>query len=467
MSYRKLSEQLPAAFLKSLETLLPVEEREAFLLSFDFKRERALSINRTKVGKLSQELITDFGITGPVEWSPNSYYTSRDLSELTSSPYYAAGLFYLQEASATSPASYMGLSEGMRVLDLAAAPGGKTLQLATALGRGGLLLSNDISVSRQRATLRNVEKYGLSNVVVSADSPSKIAKLLPQSFDAILVDAPCSGEGMFAKDASYIEAWAEDAPRRYHELQLSILEDILPALRPGGFIMYSTCTFNELENEGTIGEFLRRHGDFSLEEIEVSPSISQGGLPHTYRIWPHRARGLGHFFCKLRRVGDAGKLAAEEPGSGSRKRGSGQARDMALKLFREVGAPRLYEELSGTHEYELISDRLYAVSKLAPDLGGLRLLRNSLLLAEMTKGGFVPSQQLAMFMRADDSARALRLGRDSDLLRRYLLGETLLEKAEEGLVLICLDDYPLGFAKAGGNKLKNLYKKDWIKCLRN
>lgn len=463
MTRAKISERLPQAFINSIEELLPGEEMPAFLSSFDRGRERSLSFNTSKLGGPGEALRLALGLKERVEWTKASYYSGLELSELTSSPYYAAGLFYLQEASAASPVSHMDLRGGMRVLDLSAAPGGKTLQIACALGPEGFLLSNDISVSRQRATLRNVEKFGLSNVAVSAEEPAKLARLLPSSFDAILVDAPCSGEGMFAKDAAYIDSWDEGAPERFHDLQLRLLEEILPALKEGGYIMYSTCTFNRHENEDLISAFLNGHGDFRAEELSTAPSISQGLLPGTYRIWPHRARGLGHFFCKLARGGCC--LADLEAGHASR-RDKGRADELAAGLFQSLGAPKLYSKIKETHIYALSSDRLQAISRLAPDLSGLRLLRNSLLLADVTKSSMQPSQQLAMFMRAGDSEKSLRLSADSDALRRYLLGETLLQELEEGPVLLALDDYGLGFAKSDGKKLKNLYKKDWIKCLR-
>lgn len=457
---------LPEGFLTYLDALLAEEEREDFLLSFDKALERSVSLNRTKIEEPTEVLKEELGLKDEVEWCSSSYYTNKELPALTSSPYYAAGLFYLQEASAMSPASYMDFFEGMRVLDLSAAPGGKTLQIATALGSKGFLLSNDISVSRQRATLRNIEKYGLSNVAVSAESPGKIASQLPLTFDAILVDAPCSGEGMFVKDRAYMEEWQEDGPKRFQELQLSILESVLPALRPEGYIMYSTCTFNSYENEAVIEAFLKAHPEFMAEELDVSPSIRVGLLPNTYRIWPHRARGLGHFFCKLRRRAENTPPRIEDGFPAPNLKMRRQAEERAAELFRELGALKLFEKLKEGHEFELIEDRLYAVSKLAPKLKGLRLLRNCLLLAEGISNRLQPSQQLAMFMRAEDTSRSLRLEADSDALRRYLLGETLTMSVEEGVVLICLGNYPLGFAKSNGKKLKNLYKKDWIKCLR-
>ncbi len=230
------------------------EEYADFIRALNKKVKKSIRLNPQKLEGVDFDLSKIHHLQS-VLWDEYGYYIEDELA-LSTHPYFVAGLYYFQEASAMAPVNNMPLKEGMKVLDLCSAPGGKSLQIASKIGKDGVLLSNDISVSRQRATLRNIEKFGLQNVFVSAESPSKIAVNFPQYFDAILVDAPCSGEGMFAKDKKTLSNWNEASNDLYAEKQLEILKEIQPALKDGGYLMYSTCTFSDKENEDLIKHFL-------------------------------------------------------------------------------------------------------------------------------------------------------------------------------------------------------------------
>ena len=245
----------------------------------------------------------------PVPWCPAGFYVPQGL-RMGKEPLHAAGAYYLQEPSAMAPAAALGVRPGMRVLDLCAAPGGKSTQIADLLGGQGILVANEIHPARARILLENVERMGVPNAVVCNETPARIAAHFGPWFDAVLVDAPCSGEGMFRRDPEAVAQWSAEAPARCHERQMEILEDAARCLRGGGTLVYSTCTFNRVENEGTIEAFLRRHPEFSLDPELALPGIPcQGGMAHLY---PHRCAGRGTSWPAC---GNAARSAQSSPSS--------------------------------------------------------------------------------------------------------------------------------------------------------
>lgn len=237
-------------------------------------------------------------IDRPVPWQPGAYYIAGD-SMPGASLMHLMGLYYIQEPSAMAAGAALAVKPGMRVLDLCAAPGGKSSQLAAALAGKGLLVSNEPIPARARMLAGNIERQGFTNVVVTNEYPDRLAARWGEMFDAILVDAPCSGEGMFRRDEGALHEWTPDAPRACHLRQLDILDSAHALLKPGGVLVYSTCTFNRLENEGTIGEFLRRYPDMAPEDFALAGlGASRDGM---LRLWPHIIDGEGHFVCRLRR----------------------------------------------------------------------------------------------------------------------------------------------------------------------
>ena len=299
--------ELKTAFIANMRALLG-EEAGAFFRALEEAPSLALRPHR------GMEAAEPF-IEGAVPWAEGGFYL-RPGARPGASVAHWAGAFYLQEASAMLPASALKAVPGERVLDLCAAPGGKASQIALAMGGEGVLVANEVDAARARVLAANLERLGVTNAVVLSETPARLAARWPEYFDAVLVDAPCSGEGMFRREAQSREAWTDAAPRGCRKRQGEILDAAAKLVRPGGRLLYSTCTFNGEENEGSVADFLQHHADFSPEEFAL-PGLgaSRGGM---LRIWPHRARGDGQFAALLRRAGeDAGNGSEARAGTAS------------------------------------------------------------------------------------------------------------------------------------------------------
>ena len=319
---------LPEKYLENMRRLLG-EESDSFFASFQEGRKNALRLNRLKITPRQFEKTAPFRVER-VPWTDNGYYVDyRDAPGRH--PWYRAGVYYLQEPSAMAPAQILPVEAGNRVLDLCAAPGGKATELGARLGGSGLLVANEISASRARALERNIELFGIRNCVVTNETPEKLSERFPEYFDRVLVDAPCSGEGMFRKDLEAARLWSMEKVKECARVQRDILRAAVRMLRPGGFMVYSTCTFEPAENELAIADLLREHGElelleipctggkesfsraYSLEELRgkgYEPSFELSGrsgsvpapdVTRAVRIWPHRASGEGHFIALLRK----------------------------------------------------------------------------------------------------------------------------------------------------------------------
>lgn len=330
---------------------------------------------------------------------------------------------------------------GERVLDLCAAPGGKSTQIAAALGDEGLLVSNEPERNRARVLASNLERMGARNAAVVCAYPDALAQRWPGYFDAVLCDAPCSGEGMFRRDPDAREQWRPEAPTGCAKRQAEILDRAAELVRPGGRLVYSTCTFNGIENEGTIASFLERHPEFAPEEFALEGiGASRNGM---IRAWPHRLRGDGHFAAKLRKAG-----TEELPDAPAHRNGR---EDLALlyRLEDEIG--RIPEDLK--RRVERIGDYLYAVPVECPDTSGLRLVSPGVRLLRIGRNYVEPEHALAMALDGEAVLRCMEL--DDAQARRYLAGEALPCEAEKGWTLIQWRGLPLGWGKASGGQMKN------------
>lgn len=459
---------LPEEFDNKMKRLLG-GEYEAYMDCYKEPRYYGLRVNTRKISAEEFVKVCPFELR-PVPWIENGFYYDGERVSPAKHPYYAAGLYYLQEPSAMTPADRLPIEPGDKVLDLCAAPGGKATELGARLNGRGLLAANDISSSRAKGLLKNIELFGIGNALVLSEEPGKLTEYFPEYFDKILIDAPCSGEGMFRKEKKMVKAWEEHGPEFFSKLQRNIVLQAARMLRPGGYLLYSTCTFDGLENEGTIGWLLEQCPEFTIEEIrpyegfacgrpEEVPDRELPELKKTVRIFPHRMQGEGHYLALLKK----GAGRREEPFPAGKKAG---------KLPEELSEFLAQIDWSVTGEgfdagrIRQQGGRVYYMPEGLPSLAGIRFLRTGLLLGELKKNRFEPSQALAMCLSAEAYPKVIALGPEEERTLRYLKGETLdvedlVPEKAKGWHLVCVDKYPLGWGKVSGGVLKNKYLPGW------
>ena len=479
--------QLPEEYTDRMRQILG-EEYAAFEESYSQPRHHGLRVNTMKISVEEFVRIAPFHLT-PIPWIPEGFYYLEE-DHPARHPFYQAGLYYLQEPTAMTPASVFEIRPGERVLDLCAAPGGKATALGAKLQGQGLLVANDISASRARALLKNLETFGITNSFVTNAVPARLAQQFPLFFDKILLDAPCSGEGMFRKDEDTIRAWYPEKPAECAAIQRSLILAAADMLRPGGRLLYSTCTFAPQEDEEVIAFLLGERRDMRLTGIPGREGFSDSLEPvkGCVRLWPHRMGGEGHFMALLEK--DGCLLKQKEPKNtgkekDSRQKGAGQKRGqkkgvkgypdekgstaLVEAFFKDtgirLGQKTLFPE--GRH-LEIRSDMAYLVSELLPEVSGIPFLRNGLFLGECKKNRFEPSQPLALALNLARCERTaiLSLHKDDERLQRYLHGEAVELTMEEaaagnGWKLLCVEEYPIGWGKQTGSLLKNHYPAGW------
>ena len=432
---------LPDEFLNHMRALLG-DEYPAFLRALDQPPALALRLNPKRAG--AEDAAEEY-IEGPVPWAPQGRYLRSDKNlKPGSSVAHAAGAFYLQEASAMASAAALDARPGERILDLCAAPGGKSTQIATALEDRGLLVSNDPDASRARALAGNLERMGTANVIVVNALPDRLAALWPGYFDAVLVDAPCSGEGMFRRDPASRSEWHPTSPMGCAKRQAEILDQAAKLVRPGGRLVYSTCTFNDLENEGSVLCFLNRHPEFYPEDFSLPGlGLSREGM---LRLLPHRVRGDGHFVTRLRRSGNASGFcravaASREDRTISRLLNALEKEVCRLPAF--LATMRLFVR----------GDRLYAQPQDSPSLDGLRIISPGLCLLRAGRNYIEPEHPLAMALPPECALRRAEL--DDSEARAWLRGEAISWTGDAGWTLALYRGMPLGWGKASQGLLKN------------
>lgn len=465
---------LPAQFADRMKQMLGDEYKE-FEACYEREKYRALRFNPLK-GEVSAFLEqTPFSLTS-VPWSKYGYYYDAE-STPGKHPYHEAGLYYIQEPSAQIPAALLEAQPGERILDLCSAPGGKATQIAASMKGEGLLICNEYVPSRSKILSENIERMGIRNALVVNETPQKLASVFAGYFHRIMVDAPCSGEGMFRKNEEAHTEWSTENVQMCADRQDEILEAAARMLLPGGRIVYSTCTFAPLENECTIARFLKKNADFTVKEISFTEGIQSGNpkwaeeemgplddeikkqIKKTIRLFPHKIKGEGHFAAVLEKKGTLTETAEKILSR------NGIEKTVSLKdckeyegfLKTEIKANWLLT--AGKIPYLRFGDQLYQIPEQMPGLKGLKVLRPGLHLGTVLKNRFEPSHALALALHPEEVVHTWNLDGNSLEAANYLKGGTFSAEGEKGWYLITVDGYSIGWGKLAGGIMKNHYPK--------
>ena len=471
------------------------EAYPAFLRSYEEEKVQALRVNALKGTREEFLEKASFGSLKQVPWEKDGlYYTGNDGCAPGKHPFHEAGVYYIQEPSAMAPAAYLEAAPGECVLDLCAAPGGKTTQIASYMQNQGLLVCNELYPARAKILSENVERMGIRNALVTNEAPQRLAEVFDGYFDRILVDAPCSGEGMFRKNEEACDEWSPANVQLCADRQDEILDCADRMLRPGGRLVYATCTFAPDENEGSIARFLERHSAYRIIEIKKYDGMSAGvsawaykdsscdstaaaheadydmgvrmdtdsekssldSLRHTVRLFPHLVRGEGHYLAVLQKQGEVPEGYRALPVNGLQK-GMG-AKD--AKEFIQFQQESLQVDLLENAQNRLLKfgEQLYLMPEGMPSIDKLKVLRAGLHLGTLKKNRFEPSHALALALKKEEAKRSLELGTEENA-RAYLGGMTLQHEGEKGWYLMTYNGYSIGWGKLAGQVVKNHYPK--------
>ncbi len=462
--------RLPEGFKNRIREQLN-DEADAYFECYDKPRYQGLRVNTHKISVEEFLKLSPFELT-PVPWTDNGFYYDSN-EQPSKHPYYHAGLYYLQEPSAMSPAAFLPIAEGDRVLDMCAAPGGKTTELGAKLHGTGILYANDISNSRARALLKNIELFGITNSVVISEPPEKLLLKCRGYFDKILIDAPCSGEGMFRKEPSIISNWEKVGTKYYADIQRRIIVAGAQLLKPDGMMLYSTCTFSPEEDEEAVAHLLKQCPYMELVELPMFDGFDTGhnewalepvqNMEYTRRLWPHRIKGEGHFLALFRKRteeecksdGIPYEYLDMNPDYGMYPYKGAQLTEEAREFFKGIDIP-IDEERLEEHE-----GKLYSAPKDMADVRGLRILRSGVFLGDNKKKRFEPSQPFAVSLQEKNCQYAISLKPDDERIMRYLKGETISIDGPDGYVLVCVDGFGLGWGKLNRGLCKNKYNAGW------
>ena len=459
---------LPKSYVDAMKKLLE-GDYDAYIKSLDEKPYVGIRTNLLKLTKekLKEILDRDFK---EIPWVKEGFYFEEEKGVLTTpslsniekiksiskNPYYFAGLYYIQEPSAMTPAMVAGIKPGDKVLDLCAAPGGKSTQAASYLQGEGLLVSNDFSASRVKALQKNIEVSGIDNVLITNEDPKNLSKVYIEYFDKIIVDAPCSGEGMFRRDSAVFRAYLGRGPEFFTGLQVSILNEAAKMLKPGGTLVYSTCTYSKVEDEGSLSEFLENHPDFNIDKIKPDFGFEESKiLPGTIRLFPHKIKGEGHFVARLKKD-DRAVEKNENKTKDKKKRKLPKLPEELLEFLGKIKRDWDYERIFINKDYAYYLPKDALIDK------SLHYIRTGLLLGEIKKNRFEPFQALAMNIKFDEWENPLNLSATDERVIKYLKGETIEADDEYmGIRLVCVDGFSLGFVKQNKKSCKNKYYQGW------
>ncbi len=453
---------LPEQFIAEMQELLGTDYSEYAALKDD-PPYRGVTVNRLKTDAVELCGLLPFKMEQS-PFNPLNFYIPSDVQGIGSHPLHCAGAFYVQEPSASAAVTLLDVQHGDRVLDLCSAPGGKSAQIASALGGTGLLWSNEVVKSRAQILLSNYERMGIANGVVSSCYPEILCEKLAGFFDRVLVDAPCSGEGMFRKNHNAAAEWTYEHKLSCAERQLSILRSAAGAVRKGGVLVYSTCTFSHEENEGVITRFLAEHPDFEPCEVH-EPFGRKTELSCAVRITPLEG-GEGHFAAKLHRREDTnrkeydGYALSSDEAAAKTKNGKRNTAARSVSADKMAGDALNDILISVPHGRKMIiNDKLFLLPDQLPDLNGLGVIRAGLLAGEWKKNRFEPAHALFMAYRTGQFHRVLELSLDDERVGSFLRGYEIDSNTDDGYTAVACCGMTLGYGKCSSGRLKNKYPK--------
>lgn len=468
---------LPQDFAKRMECMLG-NEYPAFIESYGQERFYGLRMNPLKTGREAFLERMPFTLE-PIPWTEEGfYYLAKE--QPGKHAFHEAGAYYIQEPSAMAVAEALAPMPGERVLDLCAAPGGKSTQIAGKMQGRGLLVANEIIPGRAKILSQNIERLGIPNAVVCNETPERLAGMFPSFFDRILVDAPCSGEGMFRKDETALQEWSIGNVKMCAQRQQMILGQAAAMLRPGGTLVYSTCTFSPQENEGVVAAFVQEHPEFSIEMSHVGRFFEPGradwsiwedierrrtpDIEHTMRLWPHKIAGEGHFIAVFRKANGlyqepAWTIETAEKGRNGKKENKDIVCSCKRFLQEELGIlDAVWERLETNGIFSLFGEHVYVMPKQMIPLKGIKALRPGLHIGTVKKNRFEPAHALALFLSPDEVAKSYDMNEEQ--VSAFLHGETFAcGDSYKGWTLMAFQGYSIGFGKAGGGQMKNHYPK--------
>lgn len=444
--------KLPVKFEDKMKKLLK-DDYEEFMDSFNHRNIRGIRRNSLKISKDDFQKKIEY-IEEPIPWCSDGYYINYD-SRPGKDVYYHCGLFYIQEPSASLPVELLNPCPGERVLDLCAAPGGKTTQIGAKMKNRGIIIANDVNRKRLLSLKRNIQLFGITNSIVTNETAETLKSFFENYFDKILVDAPCSGEGMFRRDEKTKKRYCTYEDNKFTDMQVEILNHAKDLLKPGGELVYSTCTFSTEENEKIISKFLEKNKEFELiddiglhnSKIELSKGLL--GLDGAFRIWPHITNGEGHFAVKLKKTDSFDGIIGNI--------------EMNIQGNKEIDSLKVFVEETGLDVagWNLTLKKGKIFKETGIRTSGMDVFYNGLEIGFEKNGRFMPSQALASFLKKDDVVKSVNIGIEGPEALKYLKGETLHVEGEKGWNLVTIDGFPAGWGKISQGILKNHYLKEW------
>lgn len=432
-------------FEKQMKNLLK-DEYNDFIKALSQPNQKAFYLNPLKKNILSY-LNKDY--IKPHVVVKDGYYFDYENYPLGKSPFFSCGLYYIQEPSAMLVSHFFDVKNNDYILDMCAAPGGKTCAIASRLSHDGLMIANDIVPLRAKILSENIERFSLQNTIVTNCDPISLTKGLPAFFDKIILDAPCSGEGMFRKSDVAIETWSIDKVNECAYIQKQLIDAAMILLKPGGQLIYSTCTYNTIENEQQIHYILENY-DCSLIHLPKSHGMKAGiDMEEAVRLYPHQYVGEGHFIALIQKHGKHTPTKAKAMKPTISKQNQKLVNDF-YKTYLKIQCPSyLYDN----------NNHIYAILPQFPELKGVRILRNGLYLGECKKNRFEPSLALALTLKKEDVKQFYTYHENDQEIIRYLHGEAIQGTSQKGYGVLFVEDYPLSFYKESHSQAKNLYPK--------